>query len=186
MTGRKQQLLKRHRRNKRVAMIVALLVLLASGVMLAWWIPPVLLVAGWIAHEAWFADHLFYSPRDDYQHEFPGDCLSIPARLEQGVLRVDENLDSYDTLILELQLKATWLGRWLDPVEGAGHGGVLLHGSRVTNRPYTAPTDPPTAQCPSFVPNTVLDRLSTVPMSFRNPDKRSERPVKVTAVTEPG
>jgi len=115
MTGRKQQLLKRHRRNKRVALIVALAVLLVTGILLAWWVPLLLLAGGWIAYEAWFADHLFYSPRDDYQHEFPGDCLSIPARLEQGLLRVDENLERYDTLILELQLKATWLGRWLDP-----------------------------------------------------------------------
>lgn len=114
MTGRKQQLLKRHRRNKRVALIVALAVLLVTGVFLALWVPLILLAGGWIAHEAWFADHLFYSPRDDYRHEFPADCLSIPVRLEQGVLRV-ENLEDYDTLFLELQLKATWLGRWLDP-----------------------------------------------------------------------
>ena len=70
---------------------------------------------GWVAHEAWFADHLFYSPRDDYRYDFPADCLSVPVRLEQGVLRVDADLAGHDTLILELRLQATWLGRLLDP-----------------------------------------------------------------------
>ncbi|WP_457979681.1 PIG-L family deacetylase [Ectopseudomonas composti] len=115
MNGRKQQLLKRHRRNKRLALLLGLLVLLVLGVFVAWWLPPALLVLGWMAHEAWFADHLFYSPRDDYRYEFPEDCLSVPARLEQGVLQVEADLDGHDTLILELRLKASWLGCWLDP-----------------------------------------------------------------------
>ncbi len=115
MNGRKQQLLKRHRRNKRITMLVALLALLALGVLVAWWLPPLLLVLGWVAHEAWFADHLFYSPRDDYRYDFPQDCLSLPARIEQGALQVEADLDGYDTLVLELRLTATWLGRWLDP-----------------------------------------------------------------------
>ena len=100
MNGRKQQLLKQHRRNKRIALLVALLALLALGVFVAWWVPPLLLVLGWVAHEAWFADHLFYSPRDDYHYDFPADCLSVPARIEQGVLQVEADLHGYDTLIL--------------------------------------------------------------------------------------
>lgn len=115
MNGRKQQLLKRHRRNKRLALLLGLLVLLVLGVFVAWWLPPALLVLGWMAHEAWFADHLFYSPRDDYRYEFPEDCLSVLARLEQGLLQVEADLDGHDTLILELRLKASWLGCWLDP-----------------------------------------------------------------------
>ncbi|MDP9938458.1 PIG-L deacetylase family protein [Ectopseudomonas alcaliphila] len=115
MNGRKQQLLKRHRRNKRIALLVALLALLLVGVFVAWWLPLLLVVLGWVAHEAWFADHLFYSPRDDYRYDFPGDCLSVPVRIEQGVLHVDADLEGYDTRLLELRLTATWLGRWLDP-----------------------------------------------------------------------
>ena len=107
MNGRKQQLLKRHRRNKRIALLVALLALVLLGVLVAWWLPPLLLALGWVAHEAWFADHLFYSPRDDYRYDFPADCLSVPVRLEQGVLRVDADLAGHDTLILELRLQAT-------------------------------------------------------------------------------
>ncbi|MGP0173241.1 PIG-L deacetylase family protein [Pseudomonas sp. NCHU5208] len=120
MNGRKQQLLKRHRRNKRIALLLALLVLVALGVLVAWWLPLLLLVLGWVAHEAWFADHLFYSPRDDYRYDFPDDCLSLPVRIEQGVLQVEAELAGYDTLILELRLKATWLGRWLDPYVRVG------------------------------------------------------------------
>ena len=115
MNGRKQQLLRRHRRNKRIGLSVALLALLVLGVCVAWWLPPLLLVLGWVAHEAWFADHLFYSPRDDYRYDFPDDCLSVPACIEQGVLHVEASLEGHDTQILELRLTATWLGRWLDP-----------------------------------------------------------------------
>lgn len=115
MNGRKQQLLRRHRRNKRIGLSVALLALLVLGVCVAWWLPPLLLVLGWVAHEAWFADHLFYSPRDDYRYDFPDDCLSVPARIEQGVLHIEAGLEGRDTQILELRLTATWLGRWLDP-----------------------------------------------------------------------
>ncbi|HEY1027014.1 MAG TPA: PIG-L family deacetylase [Pseudomonas sp.] len=115
MNGRKQQLLKRHRRNKRIALLSALLALVLLGVLVAWWLPPLLLLLGWIAHEAWFADHLFYSPREDYHYDFPADCLSVPARIEQGMLHLDADLDGYDTQVLELRLTATWLGRWLDP-----------------------------------------------------------------------
>lgn len=31
------------------------------GVLVAWWLPLVLAVVLWAAHEAWFADHLFIS-----------------------------------------------------------------------------------------------------------------------------
>jgi HAMP domain-containing protein len=37
MQARKQQLLKRHRRNKRIALLLTLLVLLALGIFVAWW-----------------------------------------------------------------------------------------------------------------------------------------------------
>ncbi|MGH8403919.1 MAG: PIG-L family deacetylase, partial [Pseudomonas sp.] len=69
--SRKQQLLKQHRRNKRIALVVGLLLLVAVGVLVAWWLPLVLAVVLWAAHEAWFADHLFYSPKDDYEYAFP-------------------------------------------------------------------------------------------------------------------
>ncbi|XLX41030.1 PIG-L deacetylase family protein [Ectopseudomonas mendocina] len=115
MNGRKQQLLRRHRRNKRIGLSVALLALLVLGVCVAWWLPLLLVVFAWVAHEAWFADHLFYSPCDDYRYDFPDDCLSVPARIVQGVLHVEAGLEGRDTQILELRLMATWLGRWLDP-----------------------------------------------------------------------
>lgn len=115
MKGRKQRLLKRHRRNKRAALILALVLLVLSGIFIAWWLPPLLLALGWIAHEAWFADHLFYSPRDDYRYDFSDDCLSLPVRIEQGRLRVEGDWRGCETLVLELRLRATRLGRWCDP-----------------------------------------------------------------------
>jgi LmbE family N-acetylglucosaminyl deacetylase len=115
MSGRKQALLKRHRRHKRLAMLAALLVLVPLGVWVAWWWLPLLLVLGWIGHEAWFADHLFYAPGDDYSYAFPPAVQPMAVRIEQGRLQVDGDCGAADTLILRVRIKANWLGRWLDP-----------------------------------------------------------------------
>lgn len=116
-TSRKQQLLKRHRRNKRVSLLLALVVLTLLGVLVAWWLPLVLAVLGWVAHEAWFADHLFYSPRDDYQYSFPPFTQQPKVHLNAGRLRLDEGviLDEGTTLILAVRVKSSWLGRFIDP-----------------------------------------------------------------------
>ncbi|MGI4838829.1 MAG: PIG-L deacetylase family protein [Janthinobacterium lividum] len=116
MSERKQRLLKAHRRNKRIALLVALLVLILIGVLVAWWWVPVLLVLGWVAHEAWFADHLFYRPNDDYQYEFAFGTSIQDARIDaQGLLTLDRPAAAGDTLVLEVRLRATWFGRWVDP-----------------------------------------------------------------------
>ncbi len=115
MQARKQQLLKRHRRNKRIALLLTLLALLALGIFVAWWWVPLLLVLGWIGHEAWFADHLFYSPSDDYRYDFPKGTPCLPTSLVDGQLRCEGDPGAADTLILEWDVSATWLGRSLDP-----------------------------------------------------------------------
>ncbi|MDR8364562.1 PIG-L family deacetylase [Pseudomonas sp. JL3] len=116
--SRKQQLLKRHRRNKRIGLLIALILLTAIGVLVAWWLPLVLAVLGWIAHEAWFADHLFYSPKDDYQYSFPPYTPQPKIHLDGERLRLDEGVMLVDdaTLVLALRVKSTWLGRFIDPV----------------------------------------------------------------------
>ena len=121
MTARKQQLLKAHRRSKRLFLIAFLIVLLAAGFLLGWWLVPVLLVLAWVAHEAWFADHLFYRAADDYQYHFPKDAAQQAVKLDAGVLRLSESLAPGETLVLELEVKATWLGRWLDPYVELGN-----------------------------------------------------------------
>jgi LmbE family N-acetylglucosaminyl deacetylase len=123
--SRKQELLKRHRRNKRVALLVALVILVVIGVLVAWWLPLVLAVLGWVAHEAWFSDHLFYSPTEDYQYRFPEKNQVPGVRLEGDRLCLDQPLPSDDsqTLVLALTVKASWLGRFFDPaIELTGDG----------------------------------------------------------------
>ncbi len=115
MSARKQQLLKIHRKHKRIAVLVALFALLLIGVFFSWWLVPLLVVLGWIAHEAWFADHLFYRPQDDYCYAFPEDAKRYPVRIERARVTLPEGFEAADTLILELNLKASWLGRWIDP-----------------------------------------------------------------------
>jgi LmbE family N-acetylglucosaminyl deacetylase len=123
--SRKQQLLKRHRRNKRVALLVGLIVLIAVGLLVAWWLIPLLAVLGWVAHEAWFADHLFYSPGDDYQYHFPAENELAGITLEGDRLQrvAPLALHGDETLVLGLTLKSSWLGRFFDPtVELSGSG----------------------------------------------------------------
>ena len=115
MSARKQQLLKQHRRNKRLFLIAALVVLALLGVLVAWWLVPLLLVLGWIGHEAWFADHLFYSPRDDYQYQFPAGTPRQAVTLQGGKLQLSGELAAGETLILAVHVQANWLGRWIDP-----------------------------------------------------------------------
>lgn len=115
MSGRKQALLKQHRRQKRIALLLALVALLMVGVLVTWWWMPILLVVGWVAHEAWFADHLFYAPGDDYSYAFAGDVPVLTGRIEAGRLVLDGDVGAADTLILQVQLHAGLLGRWLDP-----------------------------------------------------------------------
>lgn len=115
MQGRKQQLLKRHRRHKRLALLAGLSLLALLGIFGAWWWVPLLLLLGWVAHEAWFADHLFYSPRDDYRYDFPEGTPCLPVRLQDGCLQLEGEIGEADTLILAWRIEAGWLGRLLDP-----------------------------------------------------------------------
>lgn len=113
--SRKQQLLKRHRRNKRIGVLISLVLLVAIGVGVAWWLPLLLGVLAWAAHEAWFADHLFYAPSEDYHYRFSADAEVAGVRFEGGRLRVDTALPANATLVLAIKVKSTWLGRFLDP-----------------------------------------------------------------------
>lgn len=115
--SRKQALLKRHRRNKRVALLVALVILVLLGMLVTWWLPLVLAVLGWVGHEAWFSDHLFYSPGDDYLYQFPAQNEVPGAALQGDLLTVDQvpQLNGFETLVLAVSIKSSWLGRFLDP-----------------------------------------------------------------------
>ena len=123
--SRKQELLKRHRRNKRVALLVALVLLVWGGVLVAWWLPLVLAVLGWVAHEAWFSDHLFYSPGEDYQYQLPAQNEVAGVRLQGDLLAFEQTpeLTGSETLVLGLSIKSSWLGRFFDPsIELSGAG----------------------------------------------------------------
>ena len=72
----------------------------------------------WIVHEAWFADHLFYAPQDDYQYRFPEAIEPYELLIVDGRLKLNSNTElalEQSTLIAQVQLKSSWLGRWFDP-----------------------------------------------------------------------
>ena len=118
MSVRKQQLLKQHRRNKRIAMWAILAVLLLLGYLAPLWVLPLALVVLWVVHEAWFADHLFYAPHDDYQYRFPESVQPLALNTVDGRWQLAPELLAHaaqSTLIAKVQMHSTWLGRWFDP-----------------------------------------------------------------------
>ena len=123
MSVRKQQLLKQHRRNKRMAMLAIVLCLMVLGFTAPLWAIPLAIVLLWIGHEAWFADHLFYSPSDDYQYRFPEGIQPLSVRTVNGRWQLPAELiaSQQATVIAKVQIKSTWLGRWFDPSIILGH-----------------------------------------------------------------
>lgn len=117
MSQRKQQLLRQHRKNKRMAMLTLVVAIGLCSVLLSWWCLPLGLLLAWLAHEAWFADHIFYAASDDYQYSFPEGTPGLELTLLNGVLNLPDSdqLLSGDTLILQVRITSRWLGRWLDP-----------------------------------------------------------------------
>ncbi|MEZ2745200.1 PIG-L deacetylase family protein [Halopseudomonas bauzanensis] len=114
---RKQQLLKKYRRNKRVAMVGILVSLVLVSIEFSLWLFPLGLLLIWLVHEAWFADHLFYSPQADYRYRFPEHTQSVAVDVVNGYWRVECEGDlDQATLIARVELHSSWLGWLLDPV----------------------------------------------------------------------
>ncbi|MDR2164308.1 MAG: PIG-L family deacetylase [Zoogloeaceae bacterium] len=114
---RKQRLLRRHRRDKRFlfATLVCALAGLGAWVGFAWILP--LLVLFWVAHEAWFSDHLFYAPDVDYAYRFGAEAETLPVTLANGRLALVDGalLHADDTLLLAVTVRSAWTGRFFDP-----------------------------------------------------------------------
>lgn len=123
--SRKQTLLKRYRRNKRLGMLAVLAGLLALTAWLSWWLLPLGVLLAWVIHEAAFADHLFYAPQEDYRYRFPEDTPRFTCAITGGRLLLPAGVDVPDiakaTLILKIRLHGRVLGRWFDPAVIVGH-----------------------------------------------------------------
>ena len=116
MSVRKQQLLKAHRRNKRIALLFIVLSLLVLSFVAPLWVLPLTVALLWIVHEAWFSDHLFYAPQDDYQYRFPESIQPIGLRTINGRWQLEAgSVSPQATVIAKVQISSTWLGRWFDP-----------------------------------------------------------------------
>lgn len=114
MSQRKQQLLKKHRKNKRFWMLGSLLAIGVVSLWLAWWLFPLGLLVMWAIHEAWLADHIFYSPAADYQYQFPQKIRPVALRIEHGCLSAN-GLEANQTLIVQVRLRSHFSGRFFDP-----------------------------------------------------------------------
>ncbi|UYZ83223.1 PIG-L family deacetylase [Entomomonas sp. E2T0] len=132
--SKKQQLLKKHRQKKRLILIGFAIYLLA-WIIACFFVPflacfiPFIIIGIWIIHEAWLADHLFYSPKQDYLYNFPANTFTVAAQLQQDTLQIDlDNLpDNLDTLFLAVNLKTSFMGHLLDPQ-------VIIKTNQLTDR----------------------------------------------------
>lgn len=116
MSVRKQQLLKQHRRNKRIALLLIIASWLVLGFLVPIWLLPLTLVLLWVVHEAWFSDHLFYSAQEDYQYRFPEDIQPLQVTGVNGRWQLAaDSVPIQATVIAKIQLNSSWLGRWFDP-----------------------------------------------------------------------
>lgn len=125
MTVRKQQLLRQHRRTKRRLLLAVFVGLLILGLIAPLWLVPLVLLVLWIGHEAWFSDHLFYSPEDDYRYRFPEHVQRLSAQITDGCLQLTEEpaeeLQLHSaTLIAKIHISSDRLGRWFDPSVSVG------------------------------------------------------------------
>ena len=111
----KQTLLKKHRRQKRIGVFLLLIFLLALGFSLGWLWSALLLLLAWVAHEAWLADHLFYSPKWDYQYQFPENSQRYTVKLIGNRLVFDGVLPERYSAFLQVTLRSEFLGWFRDP-----------------------------------------------------------------------
>lgn len=110
----KTELLRQHRRNKRMMLFAAAAMLLLSGVIAGWWFVPLFALGLWLSHEAWFSDHLFYSPRSDYHFALAGDW-DRTASIESGQIKLAGPLPAADTLVFSCRIESNLAGHFLDP-----------------------------------------------------------------------
>lgn len=115
MSSRKQELLKKHRRRKRIILVITVVLLLLLSLFAPWWSLPLFILGIWVVHEAWFADHLFYTPDQDYQYLFPEGTAFASVKLIDGKLQINDEIGNAETLFLQWYVRSSWLGRWLDP-----------------------------------------------------------------------
>jgi LmbE family N-acetylglucosaminyl deacetylase len=121
MSERKQTLLKAHRRHKRMAVLALTACAVLLGAVVGPWATLVFVMLAWVAHEAWFADHLFYQPGDDYHYAFPPEVQPIAVALANGqLIGLPDMLPIGETLILEVTLRTSLVGRFLDPFVSIG------------------------------------------------------------------
>jgi LmbE family N-acetylglucosaminyl deacetylase len=129
MASRKETLLKRYRRKKRIALAI-LVCLLVAAVFLpgaGWGLP--LLALAWVVHETWFSDHQFYASDADYIYRFDErlETLAVDFSGDRLTLSADSvSLGENDTLILAVTLRSNWMGRLFDPcvlIEAEGVDG---------------------------------------------------------------
>ncbi len=136
---------RRKQRQKRSWLIVALLLLVATGLSGHWLFALLLLLLFYLANELLWSDHIFYSPRCDYQYQLQG--TQIPHQWQGSQLALLAGAAPGDTLLLQIPVAARLLGRWFDPLVeiGEGDGAVRQYlergvdGSRYLNLSSVVP-----------------------------------------------
>jgi LmbE family N-acetylglucosaminyl deacetylase len=127
MAADKQALLKRFRRTRRIRAASVVMGVFSSGPLVVWWLPFPLALLAWMIHEVWFSDHQFYSADQDYRYKFSDGLSPVPFNLNKDgrpIFSREVVFEPEDTLLLEVTIKAGWLGCVFDPLVIINSGEV--------------------------------------------------------------
>lgn len=115
---------RRKQRQKRSWLIVALLLLAGTLLSGHWLLALLLLLLFYLANELLWSDHIFYSPRCDYQYQLQG--TQIPHLWRGSQLALLPDAIAGDTLLLQIPVTARLAGRWFDPFVEFGEGDLAV------------------------------------------------------------
>ena len=118
-TTRKENLLKRHRRRKRIAFVILACLIVFVGLQAGIGWVLLLLVLAWIAREVWFSDYLLYAPDTDYVYHFDPQLEIVPVDFsDDGQLTLSVGATAPgedDTLVFAVTVRSGLMGRLFDP-----------------------------------------------------------------------
>ena len=98
-----------HKTSTYILAIIPILSMFAFS--LSVFFPSMLLV--WLAHQAFFSDHIFYSPKKNYQYDFQSSSKKTIVINNNMILL--ETFSMQSTYIIEVDISSSFFGVFLDP-----------------------------------------------------------------------
>lgn len=107
--------MKKNTKQNYVFIVASLICFVIALIFHAYAIAAFVILFSYVAHAILFTDHIYYSPKSDYQFNF-GAASDIKAILKDGQLSLAEAIaENIDTCILSARITSNFSGRIFDP-----------------------------------------------------------------------